>query len=268
MYVPGPDDGGDTSDSTELDEIVLAEFDETAVHTYRRSQCAVFRKTNDQFGGLSNMAAGFPLWVNGIEMRTSEALYQAARFPHLPNVQRDILAQASPMAAKMKGKPHRRDSRPDFDANRISIMWWSLRVKMACNPTRFSRLLASTGGRPIVEDSHKDTYWGAVAVKDDPQLLRGANVLGRLLVALRDVVDTFDPDTWQVVSPPPIPGFTLFGEPIGIVDGLHLNRTTRDTTSTTRDTTSKEASKSRPLDVLCPTCYTALPVTGRCDNCD
>jgi len=116
VYVPGPDDGGDTSDSTELDEIVLAEFDETDAHTYRRSQCAVFRETNDQFGGLSNMAAGFPLWVNGIEMRTSEALYQAARFPHLPNVQRDILAQASPIARKDEGKPHRRDSRPDFDA--------------------------------------------------------------------------------------------------------------------------------------------------------
>jgi len=84
---------------------------------------------------------------------------------------------------------------------------------------------------PIVEDSHKDTYWGAVAVKDDPQLLRGANVLGRLLVALRDVVDTFDPDTWQVVSPAGDPRLHPLRRAHRHRDGLHLNRTTRDTTS-------------------------------------
>src|ERR1700742_4109644 len=193
--------GPHAGDIRELDEVVLAGLDESFVENYRRIQCAVFRKTDDRFGGLSNMAAGFPLWVNGIEIRHSEAIYQAARFPHLPDVQRDILAQASPMAAKMKGKPHRSNSRPDFNANRVRIMWWSLRVKLACNPSRFSQLLTSTGGRPIVEDSHKDAYWGAVAVKDELTLLRGANMLGRLLIALRDVVDTFDPQIWQVVPP-------------------------------------------------------------------
>jgi type I restriction enzyme S subunit len=203
---------------------MLAAFDENAVETYRRTYSVVFRRTNERFGGLSNMAAGFPLRINGIEIRTAEAIYQAARFPHLPELQRDILAQASPMAAKMKGKPLRRESRPDFDANRVSIMWWTLRVKLACNPDRFSQLLAATGEQPIVEDSHKDTYWGAVAMKDDPAQLRGANVLGRLLIALRDVVATVEPHIWQVVHPPAIPGFTLFGEPIRVIDGSSIDR--------------------------------------------
>jgi ribA/ribD-fused uncharacterized protein len=264
--------GSDAGDTAQLDQMVLAGFDEIAVDSYRRTQCAVFRKTNEQFGGLSNMAAGFPLWVNGIEIRTSEAAYQAARFPHLPDVQREILAQASPMAAKMKGKPHRHDSRPNFDADRVQIMWWSLRVKLACNPTRFSQLLASTGERPIVEDSHKDTYWGSVAVKDNPTLLRGANVLGRLLIALRDLVGTFDPRIWQVVAPPAIPGFTLFGNPIGIIDGSRIGRGQNPVAATPLpgkgDTGNKNASKARALDALCPNCFIALPAKGHCDNCE
>jgi hypothetical protein len=61
-------------DVTLVDNIAPAGFDETAAGTYRRAQCVVFRKTNERWGGLSNMAAGFPLWVNGIDIRTSEAI--------------------------------------------------------------------------------------------------------------------------------------------------------------------------------------------------
>src|SRR5438105_2891921 len=74
---------------------------------YARKGSAVFCKTDEEFGGLSNMAAGFPLVVNGVPIRTSEALYQACRFPHLSDVQRLIIDQKSPMTAKMKSKPHR-----------------------------------------------------------------------------------------------------------------------------------------------------------------
>ena len=70
----------------------------TAVETrsYERQDSVVFCKTNEEFGGLSNMAPGFPLRVNGIDILTSEALYQACRFPHLPDVQRLIITQKSP----------------------------------------------------------------------------------------------------------------------------------------------------------------------------
>ena len=56
--------------------------------SYERQGSVVFCKTNEEFGGLSNMAPGFTLRVNGIDILTSEALYQACRFPHLPDVQR------------------------------------------------------------------------------------------------------------------------------------------------------------------------------------
>ena len=111
----------------------------TAVETrsYERQDSVVFCKTNEEFGGLSNMAPGFPLRVNGIDILTSEALYQACRFPHLPDVQRLIITQKSPMTAKMKSKPYRSQSRGDWDVVRVRIMRWCLRVKLAWNWTEF-----------------------------------------------------------------------------------------------------------------------------------
>lgn len=113
--------------------------------TYQRSECVVFRKTNEHFGGLSNMAGGYPLRVNGVRILTSEALYQACRFPHMPDVQRLIIDQPSPMTAKMKSKPYRADSRPDWDRVRVAVMRWCLRVKLAQHWTKFGARLRETG---------------------------------------------------------------------------------------------------------------------------
>src|SRR4051794_19843803 len=100
---------------------------------YNRLECVAFRTTDGRFGGLSNMAPGFPLCVNGTSIRTSEALYQACRFPHLPDVQQLIIEERSPMTAKMKSKPFRKQSRSDWDAVRVKVMRWCLRVKLAQN---------------------------------------------------------------------------------------------------------------------------------------
>src|ERR1039458_6253647 len=135
--------------------------------TYRRQECAVFRKTDERFGGLSNMAPGYPLCVNGVPVWTAEAIYQACRFPHLPDVQRLILDQTSPMTAKMRSKPYREQSRADWDDVRLQVMRWCLRAKLVQNWEKFTALLLTTGEKPIVEDSRRDDFWGAVASKED-----------------------------------------------------------------------------------------------------
>src|SRR6266566_7792794 len=122
--------------------------------TYRRDECAVFLRTTERYGGLSNMAGGYPLSIYGIRVLTSEALYQACRFPHLPDVQKLIIGQASPMTAKMKSKPYRKDSRSDWDAVRVNIMRWCLRVKLIQHWEKFGDLLLSTGDHPIFEESY------------------------------------------------------------------------------------------------------------------
>lgn len=182
---------------------------------YRRDQAVVFLKTRERFGGLSNMAPGFPLRVNGAAIRTSEALYQACRFPHRPELQVKIIEQTSPMTAKMVGKPYRDDSRPDWDRVRTKIMRWCLRVKLAQNYSSFAELLLSTGDRPIVEQSRKDDFWGAKPIEGDG--LVGCNILGRLLMELRQEVRTGDPSQLRVVEPLDLLEFLLFGRPIEVI---------------------------------------------------
>ena len=183
--------------------------------TYDRASSIVFLKTDAPFGGLSNMAGGFPLWVNGNRILTSEALYQSCRFPHRPEVQALVIEQKSPMTAKMKSKPYRHDSRPDWDQVRVKIMRWCLRVKLAQNWLTFSELLLKTGERPIVEESRKDAFWGAKATGDGT--LVGMNVLGRLLMELREAIKVESRESLSQVKPLAIADFLLGGQPIEIV---------------------------------------------------
>lgn len=190
---------------------------ESHLRRYERSSSAVFMRTKEAYGGLSNMAAGFLLRVNGVRILTSEALYQACRFPHLPDVQRLIIEQVSPMTAKMKGKPYRENSRPDWDRARVKIMRWCLRVKLAQNFSTFSRLLLSTSSSPIVEESRKDDFWGAMPA-DGPWLV-GMNVLGRLLMELREELREKGRHHFGEVLPLDLPNFMLFSQPIGVIQG-------------------------------------------------
>lgn len=185
------------------------------VRTYSRAESVVFLKTDEPFGGLSNMAGGYPIRVNGIRILTSEALYQACRFPHLPDVQRMIIGENSPMTAKMRSKPYRKDSRRDWDHVRVRIMRWCLRMKLASNWSAFSELLLRTGDRPIVEQSRKDDFWGAKVVGDGSTLV-GMNVLGRLLMELREQVKEHGRDAFLRVELPGIPDFQLLGRPVEV----------------------------------------------------
>lgn len=187
---------------------------------YKADEVVWFRKTKEAFGGLSNMCSGYPLSVNGHKILTSEALYQACRFPHLPEVQREIIVQKSPMTAKMKSKPYRNFTRPDWDSKRIAIMKWALQVKLAQNFTKFGNLLEETWPKQIVEDSRKDKFWGAVRSKDDKNILIGINALGRLLMELREkYMDRRENMGLLIVQPLQINNFKLFGENIKTIYG-------------------------------------------------
>ncbi len=184
--------------------------------SYHRDECAVFLKTNERFGGLSNMAGGYPLSINGIRILTSEALYQVCRFPHKPDIQKLIIGQTSPMTAKMKSKPYRKDSRLDWDEVRVHIMYWCLRVKLAQHWEKFADLLLSTGDRSIVEESYRDPFWGAKPV--DAETLVGTNVLGQLLTQLREQLKSPNIDQLRIIEPPALPQFLLIEKPIGVIE--------------------------------------------------
>ncbi len=184
---------------------------ESNLRIYDAETSAVFRKTDGAFGGLSNMASGYPIRLNGIYIRTSEALYQACRFPHMPEVQKLIISESSPMTAKMKSKPFRKESRSDWDHIRVRIMKWCLRVKLSQNWTSFGNLLLTTDDMPIVEESLRDEFWGAKPQSDGT--LIGKNVLGRLLMELRSQF-AHTPSEVRYITSAGVDNFLLFGEQI------------------------------------------------------
>lgn len=163
------------------------------------------------------MAPGFPLRVNSIRVPTSEALYQACRFPDLPDVQERIVAQHSPMTAKMVGKPHRKSTRSDWYEVRHNVMRWCLRVKLAQHYNEFGRLLLATKEKPIVEQSRKDGFWGAL-LQADGETLSGENVLGRLLMELREALKQDIDKKLTRVQPLTVPNFQLMGRLIETIE--------------------------------------------------
>lgn len=177
---------------------------------------APFKKTTEKWGELSNMCAGFPVAVNGVKIKTVEALYQACRYPELPDVQKLILEQGSPMTAKMVGKPFIDETRADWDRVRILMMKWSLRVKLIQNWERFSSILLATDNNPIVELSNKDDFWGAKPLEG--HIYVGVNALGRLLMELRENIHQEKITPSHILAPLKIDNFLLYGEPIMSID--------------------------------------------------
>lgn len=163
------------------------------------------------------MAGGFPITVNGVQARTAEALYQACRFPNHPDIQQQIIAAASPMAAKMISRANTEKTREDWETVRVAIMRWTLRAKLACNYSRFETLLQATRGRQIVEESQRDTFWGAVETGRD--ILIGANVLGRLLMELRGVLQASSREEWRRVAPTYVENFRFYSVPVADIIG-------------------------------------------------
>ncbi|WP_251030938.1 NADAR family protein [Exiguobacterium sp. s196] len=177
---------------------------------YSRDKVIVFKKTKEDYGGLSNMASGYPIVVENVSFLTSEALYQAMRFPDFPEIQKQIIEQKSPMTAKMISKKYKNKTRDDWDEVRIMVMRWCIRVKLIHNWDKFGCLLLSTRNNIIVEESHKDLFWGAVP--DENNLLIGTNALGRLIMELREELPSYI--RADELGVPDIKKFELFGAPI------------------------------------------------------
>ena len=186
--------------------------------TYIKKDCAAFRRNKEKYGTLSNMYRT-PLVVNDIDFRTSEALYQSCKVPSRSDVQQEIIDQKSPMMAARIGRACE-DIREDWNARRVDIMYWCLLVKLL-QSQQFNDILESTGDFDIVENSSKDSFWGA---KPEGAYLIGANVLGQLLMKIRDEMRRGIPD---VLGPLNIPNFFLLGKQIGQIEQIIVNRQER-----------------------------------------
>jgi type I restriction enzyme S subunit len=182
---------------------------------YRAADCVVFWKTDGPFGALSNMARGFPIRVGGVIVPSVEALYQALRFPHAPDIQRAVIASSNAWLAKRRAYLHVKQTRCDWERVRLRVMRWCIRLKLGHAPQRFGSVLLATGERPIVERSSRDAFWGAT-LHEGGQLI-GVNALGRLLMELRDEFRKCGPSGFTVIQPPKVDSLRLLDKDIGVI---------------------------------------------------
>lgn len=187
-----------------------------------KQDLAIFKKTHEQWGEFSNMASGFPMRINNHVLLSSEALYQALKFTDYPDIQKKIIAERSPMTAKMVAKPFKNMIRQDFENKKIIFMKWCVRAKLLNNYDKFSKILLASENRIIVEESRRDNFWGAK--RSDNDNLIGINVLGRILIELREELknNKFS----EILGPIDVPKFYLYGEPIQPIEKLTVSHLT------------------------------------------
>ena len=173
---------------------------------YARDKVASFRKAKDQFGGFSNMAGGYPMIINGHTIHSSEAIYQACKFPHMPDLQKKILEEKSGFTAKLVQKPYKDNTRKDWDRIKVDVMDWAIRIKLMQNYDKMIKLFQDSESKEIVEDSSKDAYWGAIPTENDKTLI-GVNMLGQVLMKIReDVLKS----KFNVIKPLKFDNFLLY----------------------------------------------------------
>ena len=162
-----------------------------STRNYDRNAVAHFRFTNEPFGELSNFWPLIsPIHAGPWRFSTSEALYQAAKFPENPELQERIACTTNAYAAKQLARSVPIASQRQWNARRVDVMRWVLRAKHRANRSRIDDVLLATADRPIVEFSTRDAFWGARPQGDH---LNGTNALGRLWMEIRQQLQEENP---------------------------------------------------------------------------
>ena len=158
---------------------------------YAKDQVCEFRFQNADWSAFSNFQPlATPITAGPWMFCTSEALYQAAKFATRPDVQQRIAEALTAREAAAIGRTPSLGIDPDWNAQRVHVMRWVIRLKREANAAEIDGLLTATLDRPIVEVSTRDPWWGARPVADRYE---GRNVLGRLWMELRHQIRHGDP---------------------------------------------------------------------------
>ena len=158
---------------------------------YAKDQVCSFRFTRTTWGAFSNFQPlAVPIAAGPWTFATSEHVYQACKFPTRPDLQQRIAEAPTAREAAAIGRTPGLGLDPGWNAQRVDVMRWVLRLKREANQAEIDAVLAATGGRPIVEVSTRDPWWGAQPVADRYE---GRNVLGRLWMELRQQLRDHDP---------------------------------------------------------------------------
>lgn len=127
---------------------------------------------------------------DGVTFHSTEQRFQWLRLRSKPEFQRKILTYSGEGNGwDCKAYVTRKQVKPFVDmdvANRIEDMRDTLKYKVLYCPN-FKDELIATGNQTIIEYAPwGDDFWGAVGSKGNSQTLVGANVMGKLLMELRE----------------------------------------------------------------------------------
>lgn len=175
--------------STRIAEFIKKYYPEYwGIQVYPIEQSVFFHKKTDEHWILSNMSS-CPLEVEGIPFKSSEHLFQTLKFATPKSITAVYQSKSPKMTAKhwQKIDGHRRE---DWGQIFIDVMKFCLQQKYEQCP-EFREELERTKGYNIVElqDKKNDKVssranaWG---VKSKGQNYEGANLMGRLLMEMRD----------------------------------------------------------------------------------
>lgn len=127
---------------------------------------------------FSNFSSFAVCW-RGVLWMTAEHAYQAAKFTD-KNIINAIRNAWSAHDAKKIARANAASIRPDWDDEmKLAVMEEIVRAKHNQHPY-IQQKLPETGDAEIVEDSHKDAFWGR-----GPDW-KGSNYLGKIWMKLRE----------------------------------------------------------------------------------
>jgi len=149
--------------------------------TYPSNMCAIIHKTTEEWGILHNMATS-NIVIDGVTFKCSETLFQIMKFTDKEVVQ-DVYRRNNKKWAMHWEKEYRREDWPQMI---IDALKFCLQMKYE-QCAEFRKEIERSKGLFIVEDEtgRKSTSYGAKLNKDG--LFEGSNLLGRLLMELRDI---------------------------------------------------------------------------------
>ena len=187
--------------STRLAEFIKEHYPEYwGDQVYPVAKSVFFNKKADDHWILSNMA-DCPLEIEGVPFKNSEHLFQTLKFATSESITAVYQAQNAKMTAKhwQTIDGHRR---ADWGQIVLDVMKFCLQQKYEQCP-EFRKELDSTKGYNIVElqvnindkESSRANAWG---VKTKGENYKGPNLMGRLLMELRDGKMEYKlPDDWN-----------------------------------------------------------------------
>ena len=149
--------------------MISPHVDSSPIHFYDRW---------DPYYEFTNFSS-FPIIIDGVKWATSENYFQAQKFISTPLYQKiqeaELPREAFEVSRSALGSKW---IRSDWEAVKLDVMKLALRAKFTQHK-RLHDILLSTGSRPLVEHTSRDSFWG------DGGDGSGCNHLGRLLEEVR-----------------------------------------------------------------------------------